>query len=76
MMMIMMMMIMMMIIGSTAVGGPWPPQANVVSDLYPGQPPANCYNPVSLHLPLPRQSILISVGHVVMDLQRLSTISF
>jgi hypothetical protein len=26
--------------------GPWPPQANVASDLYPGHPPANFYNPV------------------------------
>jgi hypothetical protein len=26
-----------------------------------------------LRLPLPRQSILISVGHVLADLQRLST---
>jgi hypothetical protein len=28
------------IIGSTALGGPWPPQANVASDLYPGHSPA------------------------------------
>jgi len=32
------------IIGSTALGWPWPPQANVASDLYPGHPPANFYN--------------------------------
>jgi len=68
--------IIIIIIGSTALGGPWPPQANVASDLYSGHPPANFYNPVSLRLPLPRQSILISVGHVFFDLQRLSTISF
>ena len=55
---------------------PWPPQANVASDLYPGQSPASSYNPVSLRLPLPRQPILISVGHVIGDLQGLSTISF
>ena len=52
---------------------PWvgfgPPEANVASDLYPGHPPANFYNPVSLRLSLPRQSILISVGHVLVDLQ-------
>jgi hypothetical protein len=42
------------VVGSTALGGPWPPQANVASDLYPGQPPANFYNPFSLRLPLPR----------------------
>jgi len=40
------------IIGSTDLGRPWPPQANVASDLYSGQPPANFYNPVSLRLPL------------------------
>jgi hypothetical protein len=49
-------------IGSTALGGHWPTETNVGSDLYPGHPPANFYNPVSLRLPLPRQSILISVG--------------
>jgi hypothetical protein len=56
--------------------GPLPPQANVASDLYPAHPPANFYNPVSLRLPLPRQSILISVGDVLVDLQSLSTIYF
>jgi hypothetical protein len=68
--------IIIIIIGSTALGGPWPPQTNVASDLYPGHPPANFYNPISLRLPLSRQSILISVGHVVVDLQGFSTISF
>jgi hypothetical protein len=58
-------------IGSTALGGPWSPPANVASDLYPGHPPANFYNPISLRLPLHRQSILISVGHVFVDLQDL-----
>ena len=53
------------IIGSTALGGPWPPQANAASDLYSGHPPISFYNPISLRLPLPRQSILISVGHVL-----------
>ena len=47
------------IISSTALGGPWPPQANVACDLQPGQLPANFYNPVSLRHPLPYQSILI-----------------
>jgi len=47
--------IIIIIIGSTALGGPWPPQANVASDLYPGHPPTNFYNPVSLRLPLHRQ---------------------
>ena len=61
-------------IGPTALGGPWSPQAYVASDLYPGHPLASFYNPVSFRLPLPRQSILISVGHVL-DLQGLSTIS-
>jgi len=37
---------------STALSGPWPPRANVVSDLYPGHPPDNFYNPVSLGLHL------------------------
>jgi len=36
--------------GSAALGGPWP-QTNVARDLYPGHPPANFYNPVSLRLP-------------------------
>jgi hypothetical protein len=60
------------IIGSAALGGPWPPQAYVASSLYPGQPPANFYNPVFLRLSLPHQSILISVSHVLVDLQGLS----
>ena len=60
------------IISSTALGGPCPPQANVAS-VYPGRPPANLYNPVSLRLPILRQSILMSVGHVLFDLQDLST---
>ena len=64
------------IISSTALGGPRPPQANVANNLYPGNPPASFYNPVSLRLPLPPQSILISVGHILDDLQSLSTISF
>jgi hypothetical protein len=64
------------IIGSTALGGPWPPQAKVAGALYPGLPPSNFYNPVSLRLPPSRQSILISVGHVLVDLQGLSTVSF
>jgi len=59
------------VIGSTALGGPWPPQANVATDLSPVQPPANFYNLVSLRLPPPRQSILISVGHVLGDLHGL-----
>jgi len=62
-------------IGSTALGGPWPPQGNVASDLYPWQPPDNFYHPVSLLLPL-QQSILISVGHVLVHFQGLSTIYF
>ena len=57
------------IIGSTALRGPRPLQAIVASDLYPGQSPASFYNPVSLRLFLPRQSILISVGYVLVDLQ-------
>ena len=64
------------VIGSTALCRSWSPQAHVTSGLYPGQPPANFYNPFSLRLPLPRQSILISVGHVLVDLQRLSIIYF
>jgi hypothetical protein len=64
------------IIHSTALEGPWPPQANVASNLYPGHLLGNLYNPVSMRLPLPRQSILISVGHVLVDYQSLSKISF
>jgi hypothetical protein len=51
-------MVIIIIFGSTALGGPWPPEANVARDCYPGHPPAGFYNPVSLRLPLPRQSIL------------------
>ena len=61
------------IIVSTALGGPWRPQANVAGD--PRQPSLNFCNTVSLSLPLPRQFILISVGHVLVDLQGLSIIS-
>jgi len=60
---------MIIIIGSTALSGPWSSQANFVSYPCPGQSPANFYNPVSGRLPLPRQSILISVGHVLVELQ-------
>ena len=60
------------IIVSTALDGPWHPQPNVAGD--PRQPPANFCNPFSLCLPVPRQSILISVGHVLVDLQGLSII--
>jgi hypothetical protein len=49
--------------GSTGLDGPPRPLANVTSDLYPGQLSANFYNPVSLHLLLLHQSILISAGH-------------
>jgi len=44
------------IIGSTALAEPRPPQTNVASDLHPGHPPANFYDPVSLRLPVLRQS--------------------
>ena len=49
------------IVDSTALGGPWPPQANVASDLYPGQPSTSFLSPASLCLclPPPCQSILI-----------------
>jgi hypothetical protein len=61
---------------SRVLGRPWLPQANVASDLYLWHPPANSYNPVFLRLPLPRQSIWMSVDHVLVDLQGLSTVSF
>jgi hypothetical protein len=64
------------IIGSTALGEPWRPQANVASDLYPGHLPANFYNPVSLRLLIPHQSILLSLLHVLVVLQDLSITSF
>ena len=64
------------IIGSTALGGTWPPQTNFATNLCSGHPPANFYNPFTLRLPIPRQSILISVGHVLVDLQGLSIMSF
>jgi hypothetical protein len=59
------------IIGSAAQGGLWPPQANVTSDLYLEHLPSSFYNAVTLCLPLPHQSILISVGNVL-DLQGLA----
>jgi len=68
--------IIIVVVGSTALGEPWSPQGNIASDLYPRHPPANFYNSVSLRLSPPRQSILISVGHVIVDLQDLPTISF
>ena len=67
--------IIIIIIGSTALGGPWPPHENAAGDLYPVHPPTNFYNPVSLRLPLPHQFILIFVGHIHTDLQGLSMIS-
>ena len=50
--------IIIIIIGSTSLGEPWSPQANVASDLYPGHTPANFYNPVFLRLPLPRHAVV------------------
>ena len=67
--------IIIIIIGSTPLGEPWPSPANVASDLYPRHPPANFYNPGSLRLPVPRQSILNSVVYVLVDPHGLSTIS-
>ena len=64
--------IIVVVISSTTLGGPWPPQSHVASDLYPVHPPANFNNPAALRLPPPRQSILISVGYVLGDLQGLS----
>jgi hypothetical protein len=64
------------IVGSAALVGPWPSQAIIASDLCPGQPSASFDNPVSLRLPLPRQSVLISVVHVLVGLQGLPIISF
>jgi hypothetical protein len=66
---------MIIIIRPTALSGTLPLQANVASDLYPGHPPSNFYNPVSFRFSLPSQSILISVGHVLVDLQVLYTMS-
>ena len=43
-------------------GGLWRPDENFTSVFSPGQPTANFYNPVSLRLPLPHQTILISVA--------------
>jgi hypothetical protein len=68
--------IIIIIIGSTSLGGSWPTRANVASELRPVHPPANFYSPVFLCLPLPHQSSLISVGHILVDLQGLSIISF
>jgi len=68
--------VLIIIIGSSALGGPQPPQANVANNLYPLQLPANFYNPVSLRLFQPHQSSLISVGHLLVDLQGLSIMSF
>ena len=64
------------IIGSTALGGPCPPQANVTNDFYPGQPSTIFYRPASLRLPPSRRSISISVGHVLVDLHGLFIIFF
>jgi hypothetical protein len=68
--------IIIIIISSSALGGPRPPQANIASDLYPVQLSANFYNPFSLGLSLPCQSVLILVDLVLVDLQGLSIISF
>ena len=40
--------IIILIIGSTTLSGPWPPQANVASDLCPGHSPSSFCNPVFL----------------------------
>ena len=45
--------IVVVVIGCTALGGPWPPEENVVSDFYPGQPSTDFYSPASLCLPPP-----------------------
>jgi len=48
--------IIIIIIGYTALGWPWSPPGKVAGDLS-GELPAYFYNPVSLCLPLPCQSI-------------------
>jgi hypothetical protein len=63
-------------VGCTALGGPWPPQANIASAFYPEHPPANFYNQVFLCPPPPRQSILILVHYVHGEFQGLSTACF
>jgi hypothetical protein len=68
--------IIIIIIASRALGGPRPSHANVASDLYPGHPPANFYNPVFLRLPQTRQSILFYVVQNLVTLQGVSKISF
>jgi len=73
--MMMMMMMIIIIIRTKVLSGPLPFEANVAIDLYPGHPSTNFQNPVSLRLPLPIQSILISVGQVLVDLQVLYTMS-
>jgi hypothetical protein len=65
--------IIIIIIGSTALVSPWPPQANVASDLYPTN---QFLQPSFLVSSSNRQSILISVGHVLVDFHGLSTVSF
>jgi len=63
--------------GSATLDGPWPSQANIArKDVYPCHPPANFYNRVSLRLPVPRQSTFILVGHVPVEFQSLSLMSF
>jgi hypothetical protein len=49
----------------TALIGPWPPQANVASFLYPGHAPLQ-FLPPRFHASFcTRQSILILVSHVL-----------
>jgi len=45
--------IVVVVVASTALGGPWPPQANVASDPHPAQQPSSCCHSVSVRLPLP-----------------------
>ena len=45
----------------TALGWHRPPQANFASDLYPGHPAANFYDPVSWCLPPPCRPLLLLI---------------
>jgi hypothetical protein len=64
--------IIIVVVGSAALGGSWPPQANFASDPYPGQPPSSSYHLVSLRLlvplPVPLPAYLFVLLHVVAEI--------
>jgi hypothetical protein len=63
------------VVDSAALGGPSPPQANVAQRSISWAAASHFPQSSFLVSSLPRESILIPIGHVLVDLQDLSILS-